>query len=210
MMESLRRECKSIILFWKNNKREIGVVALATLLITLHEYHDIRNEWVSYSIYYVVIPVVIILLLRESPFDWGLGWGNPKIWGPYVGISCVIFAPLLYFFSRTTEFQNYYKIEQFGLATYILTNCVSLFGAEFIYRGFLLFGLKDKLKEASIIVQMIPFVLVHFGKPEAETLSTIFTGIYFGWIAYRGKSFWPAYFIHLFINLFFVALINRR
>jgi len=28
-------------------------------------------------------------------------------------------------------------------------------------------------------------------------------------MAYRGKSFWPAFIIHLFINIYFVALINR-
>jgi uncharacterized protein len=56
----------------------------------------------------------------------------------------------------------------------------------------------------------VPFVLVHLGKPELETLSTIATGILFGYIAYRGKSFWPALFIHLFINIFFVGMVNLR
>jgi membrane protease YdiL (CAAX protease family) len=51
---------------------------------------------------------------------------------------------------------------------------------------------------------------MHLGKPELETVSTIFTGILFGYVAYRGKSYWPAFFIHLFINVFFLALINYR
>ncbi len=55
---------------------------------------------------------------------------------------------------------------------------------------------------------MIPFVLIHFGKPELETLSTIITGLYFGYIAYRGNSYWPVFIIHLFINVFFVAAVN--
>ena len=72
---------------------------------------------------------------------------------------------------------------------------------EFIFRGFLLFGLKDKFGEGAILLQMIPFTIFHFGKPEIETISCIITGIYFGYVAYRGKSFWPAYIIHLFLNL---------
>jgi membrane protease YdiL (CAAX protease family) len=56
---------------------------------------------------------------------------------------------------------------------------------------------------------MIPFVLLHLGKPELETISCLFTGILFGYIAYRGKSFWPVFLIHLFINVYFVWLINR-
>ncbi|MBN2395988.1 MAG: CPBP family intramembrane metalloprotease, partial [Candidatus Atribacteria bacterium] len=51
--------------------------------------------------------------------------------------------------------------------------------------------------------------LLHLGKPEIETLSCIVTGLWFGWIAYRGKSFWPAFIIHVFINFtvrYFVAV----
>jgi uncharacterized protein len=87
---------------------------------------------------------------------------------------------------------------------------VSLGASEFMYRGFLLFGLKDKFKEGSILIQLIPFVLLHLGKPEVETVSTIITGILFGYICYRGKSYWPALIIHMFINIFFVSLINFR
>jgi membrane protease YdiL (CAAX protease family) len=79
-----------------------------------------------------------------------------------------------------------------------------------MFRGFLLFGLKEKFKEGSVLLQMIPFALLHLGKPELETISTIITGILFGYVAYRGKSYWPAFIIHLFINVFFVALINFK
>jgi len=101
-------------------------------------------------------------------------------------------------------------MENFDFSVYFLTSCVSLSASEFIYRGFLLFGLKEKFKEGSILLQMIPFALMHLGKPELETVSTIFTGILFGYVAYRGKSYWPAFIIHLFINVFFLALINYR
>jgi membrane protease YdiL (CAAX protease family) len=65
----------------------------------------------------------------------------------------------------------------------------------------MLFGLKDKFGEGSILIQMIPFVLLHLGKPEIETISTIFTGILWGYICYRGNSFWPAYIMHMVVNI---------
>jgi len=98
----------------------------------------------------------------------------------------------------------------FNAFTYALTQVMSLSASEFLYRGFLLFGLKEKFGEASILIQTIPFVLMHLGKPEIETISTIITGILFGYVCLRGKSYWPAFFIHLFINVFFVVLINLR
>jgi membrane protease YdiL (CAAX protease family) len=55
---------------------------------------------------------------------------------------------------------------------------------------------------------MVPFVLLHLGKPEIETLSTIPTGLYLGYVAYRGNSCWPAVIIHIFINILFLILVN--
>ena len=115
---------------------------------------------------------------------------------------------VLYAASFIPALQSYYRIGEFKFLPYFLTSCISLAASEFIYRGFLLFGLKEKFKEGSILLQMIPFALLHLGKPELETVSTLFTGILFGYVAYRGKSFLPAFIIHLFINIFFVALIN--
>jgi membrane protease YdiL (CAAX protease family) len=79
---------------------------------------------------------------------------------------------------------------------------------EFLFRGFLLFGLKDRYKEGSIFIQTVPFVIAHFGKPGLETLSTIITGIYFGYVCYRSDSYWPAFLMHLFINIVFLVLVS--
>jgi uncharacterized protein len=40
---------------------------------------------------------------------------------------------------------------------------------------------------------------MHIGKPEIETLSTIFGGFAFGWIAYRTRSFLYPFLIHWYI-----------
>ena len=97
---------------------------------------------------------------------------------------------------------------QFNAGKYALETIVYLFAWEFIFRGFLLFGLKERFSDGSILIQMIPFVLTHLGKPEIETISTIIMGIYFGYVAYRGNSFWPAFIIHTFINITFVVFVN--
>jgi membrane protease YdiL (CAAX protease family) len=202
-------EVNSIYLFLKRNKVEAIVISSAMLCLSLHRYHPVWNDWVSDLLYYAALPILtIVVLLRRNPLDFGLKWGEYKVWSYYVAIVCLVAAPILFATSLTPAFQKYYSIELFNPVNYSLVNCASLFASEFFFRGFVLFGLKDKFKEGSIIVQMIPFVLVHLGKLELETLSTILTGILFGYIAYRGKSFWPVYFIHLFINGFFVLAVN--
>ncbi|MFC1921633.1 CPBP family intramembrane glutamic endopeptidase, partial [Chloroflexota bacterium] len=123
-------------------------------------------------------------------------------------IFCLIAYPILLIASANPSISDYYQVKEFSLMGYFLASFASLFASEFLYRGFLLFGLSEKFKEGSILIQTIPFVLTHLGKPEPETISTIITGLYFGYICYRGKSFWPAFIVHMFINVYFVASVN--
>ncbi len=211
MITFLKTELGGIWEFLKRNANEVIIIAAAVLFITLDRYHPIGPGWLSSLLYYGIFPIIIILLvLRKNPLDFGLRWGEPGIWGWYVLIICVIAAVILVASTSDKSLQGYYGQAGFNVFTYALSQVATLGGQEFMFRGFLTFGLKQKFREGAILIQMIPFVMVHFGKPEIETLSTIITGILFGWVAYRGKSYWPVLIIHLFINIFFVALVNFR
>jgi membrane protease YdiL (CAAX protease family) len=194
--------------FFRRNYREIVIISLAVLFLTVAGYHPIGPRWVSSLIYFAALPILIIIILRRNPLDFGLRLGNFKIWSFYVIATLIVALPILYVASRSSLLANYYTIPQFDVVKYCLETTVYLFAWEFLFRGFLLFGLKEKFKEGSILIQMIPFVLVHIGKPEIETISTILTGIYFGYVAYRGNSYWPAFIIHLFINITFLIFVN--
>lgn len=209
MTSLLIAETRAIARYIRGNYRELVVVLSATLFLTLHDYHTIGNTLLSSLIYYVALPLlVIVILLRRNPLDFGLRLGNGRVWGFYTLVTCLLSIPLLYFASRSQALYGYYTMEELNLPAYMLETIFGLLAAEFLLRGFLLFGLKDKLKESSILLQMVPFVLLHFGKPEIETISTLLTGIYFGYVAYRGNSYWPAFIIHVFINISFIVYVN--
>jgi uncharacterized protein len=211
MITFLKTEFTDIWEFLKRNADVVIIITAAVLFITLDRYHPVGPYWLSSLLYYGIFPIAVILLvLRKNPLDFGLRWGEPRIWGWYVLIICAIAAIILVASTSDKSLQGYYGKAGFNTLTYALSQVAALGGQEFMFRGFLTLGLSKKLGEASILIQMIPFVMVHYGKPEIETISTIFTGILFGYVAYRGKSFWPVYIIHLFINIFFVALVNIR
>ena len=210
MLRFLKEEFAGLGQFLKRNANETIIVLAAALFLSLDRYHTIKNGDFSTFLFYAAFPILVILIvLRKNPLNFGLSIGSPRIWLKYVLVTCLISAAVLYAASFVPSLQKYYKQEHFNFLHYFLTSCLSLSVIEYMFRGFLLFGLKEKFKEGSILIQMIPFVLLHLGKPELETISCLFTGILFGYIAYRGKSFWPAFIIHLFINVFFVWLINR-
>jgi len=203
MSNNVSSELKNLGGFLKGWYQEIVVNSFATLFMILFNHHKIENFWVSSLIYFGILPVLaILIILRKNPLDFGLRIGNYRVWIPYVVIFLLIAVPILYLTSDMSSVQGYYRTHRNSeFLTYVWKMAVYMLGWEFLFRGFMLFGLKDKFKEGSILIQMIPFVLLHFGKPEIETISTIFTGILWGYICYRGKSFWPAYIMHMVVNL---------
>jgi membrane protease YdiL (CAAX protease family) len=204
-----KQELKEISSFFQRYYREIVVTGLATLFLALNEYYPISHYWLSALVYFAILPVfTIIILLKRNPLDFGFRPGNYRVWLLYVAVSLLVWLPVLFISSRFSALEDYYTIPQFDLLRYSGEIIVYMFAWEFLFRGFLLFGLKDKLGEASILVQMMPFALLHFGKPGMETIGTILMGIYFGYIVYRGNSYWPALIIHLFANISFRVVVN--
>ena len=195
--------------FLQRHVTEIIVIGFGTLFLTLDKYHPISPQWASALVYFGILPVLTILIfLRKNPLDFGFRLGNIRIWGLHVIVVILVSTPVLIIVSHFASLSDYYSIEGFSLWKYALETTVYMLAWEFLFRGFMLFGLKDTLGEASILVQIIPFVLLHFGKPEMETISTILVGIYLGYVCFRGQSYWPAVILHLYINIGFRIIVN--
>jgi membrane protease YdiL (CAAX protease family) len=94
--------------------------------------------------------------------------------------------------------QQYYAPLGAGLPLPLYT-FLELFGWEFLFRGWILFGYARQFSGNALWLQAVPFAIAHFGKPEIETLSTIFGGFAFGWIAWRCRSFLYPFLIHWYI-----------
>lgn len=149
MINFLKEELGALGQFCKSNGKEVIIVTFSILFICLNEYNPIGNDTLSTFLYYAVFPLLVILIiLRKNPLDYGLKWGSPRVWWPYVLITCVIAAVVLYASSFDASLKDYYIASEFSMFTYFLIQCVSLSAQEFMFRGVLLFGLKDKLKRA--------------------------------------------------------------
>ena len=209
MIDPILREIGRIGTFLKQNYSETAVISLATLFLILSEYHSIGARWSDALLFYALLPLLtIIFLLRKNPLDFGLRFGKFKTWRIHVAVVCLVALPILFIASRFSSLEEYYVVQNVNLPRYFIKAVIYQASWEFIFRGFLLFGLKEKFREGSILIQMIPFLFMHLGKPEIEVISTIPMGLYFGYVAYHGNSYWPAFFIHLFINISFRIMVN--
>ena len=95
MIHFLREERDGIRQFLKGNGSEAIVIISATLFIILNQYHPIRNQSLSTFLYYALFPILVILIvMRKNPLDYGLRLGSHHIWGFYVLAICLAAAPL--------------------------------------------------------------------------------------------------------------------
>jgi membrane protease YdiL (CAAX protease family) len=138
-------------------------------------------------LYFIVPMFIIMVIFRENPTKYGFTLGDWRAGIVLTLGAIILITPILWLVGRgDLSMQNFYKSMVSGLPWSTL---LDLFGWEFIFRGWLLFSYTKKFGSDGIWLQAVPFALAHIGKPELETLSTIFGGFAFGWVAWRTKSF---------------------
>ena len=159
-----------------------------------------------YGCSFVVLGVVPLLIgrfgLRRPVRDWGVGLGDWKFGLPSVLICYFAFLPVLVVISYQPAFQAKYPLfdeAQKSVALFIiyeLSYMMYFIGWEFIFRGFMLFGLKPAMGFYAVFVQTIPFAIMHFGKPQIETLAAVGAGVLLGYLSIRTRSFWYGWMVH--------------
>jgi len=170
------------------------------------------KAWDRFLFYFVGSVLFIWLVYREPPSAFGFQLGDRRRGVLYTLVACVAMGVVLWFAARTPAMQAFYEAKvTTSLTSLTLLNGVELFGWEFIWRGLVLFGLARSFGPGpAILLQAVPFAFMHLGKPEIETLSTLFGGAAFGLIAWRTRSFVYPWLIHWFIVTFTLLVAVGR
>ncbi len=191
------------------------IIIMGTILPMIDYYNHRITGTKAYDrmVLYFVIPMIIILLVfRDRPSEYGFRIGDWRTGLIWTVIGCIAMAVILYFVARTPVMQRYYAAKAPDNVLYLLyITAVDLFGWEFMWRGFLLFGMAAVIGPGpAIFLQAVPFAFMHLGKPELETMSTIFGGAAFGFIAWQSGSFLYPFLIHWFIASLTMLIATGR
>jgi len=186
---------------------KIAVLTIVSTLVILIERYNKLTEWETldrFILFFLIPMVVILIVFRDSPRDYGFQFGDWRAGLILTAGSILLIAPILFFLAKSDpSMREYYDWQVQYLPWQLL---VEMFAWEFLFRGWLLFGYARKFGPEAIWLQAVPFALAHLGKPEIETLSTIFGGFVFGWIAYRTRSFLYPFIIHFFVSSFTIIV----
>lgn len=168
---------------------------------------------------FLILGILIIkLLFKENLRDYGFKLGDFKVGFFFTFIFLAVMLLLVWFVSATPAFAQKYphlpgaRISWDVFFIYEAGMLIYMFAWEFLWRGFMLFGLEKKFGYYSILMQMIPFVILHNGKPFLETFGAIFGGIALGILALRTRSFYYCVVIHIGVmfSIDFISTLRFR
>ena len=197
---------KELGMDWK----PVTVIVVSTLAMSVDHYHRIfASKAYDRLFLYLGVPLLVILFLfRESPSRYGFQLGDWKAGLALTALGCGGMTLVMLFVARSGSIRDFYALRANSIVLLIIDNGLDLFGWEFLFRGFLLFALYPVCGPYAILLQAVPFTIAHFGKPELETLSCIFGGSAFGYVAWRTRSFLYPFLIHWFLTTITVLIAS--
>lgn len=199
----------SAFLFWANPR-----------MAPFEEYHLVNVAALLW------LPLLsILLLIRQSPSEFGLSAGNRRLGAFWFAVGYAVMLPAVIISARSPAFAHYYSLrltQPLAIASwwpgprlsspswttfwyYELVMGVYFFCWEFFFRGYLLFGLARGSRIGAwgaIILQTIPFTLLHWSpiaaasKPGMETFGAALGGPALGYLALRTRSCFYGFLIH--------------
>src|SRR5690606_31911650 len=128
-------------------------------------------------------------------------------------VFILIMLPLVWIVSSFPQFNKTYPHLEDAKTSWLIFiifetgMLIYMFSWEFIWRGFMLFGLREKFGYYAVLIQMIPFLILHNGKPAPDTFGAIVAGIALGILALRTRSIFYCVFTHMSV-MFSIDLIS--
>jgi membrane protease YdiL (CAAX protease family) len=161
---------------------------------------SLRNQAIERLVLFGLVPLGILLALREDPRRYGLGRGDARRALALGGLAIVVTVPAVAAIAALPAIREWYGPSMSTVGGVLLTNVLDLVPSEFLLRGFVLFALLRAVGPFGVVIATVPFVMVHIGKPDLEALSTLGGGLVFGWLNWRTGSIWASAAYHVAIQ----------
>lgn len=160
----------------------------------------------AFIIMFSIPALLVIFIFKENLGNFGL---CPPIDTSQAlrlsSIIVIVSLPIMFFMASLPSFQHYYSIQHNLNGSFVLlsllTGLIYYFSEEFLFRGFLLFGLYEKIGFHSYWISNLLFALLHATKPTGETLFAFVIGVALSYLSIKTKSFIPAVLVHTILAI---------
>jgi len=182
-----------------------------TGLIDAHTQFGQLSAWALVSVAgYVIPPVLVTRFVLHRPLrELGLRARGVLSHWPKYALLYSIALPAIVVASFGAGFQHKYPFYDLAPHESIWPYLVAwwfLYGMQFValeffFRGFLVHGLLPRLGWISIFVAVVPYNMLHYGKPMPEAFVAIVGGIVLGTLSLKTRSIWWGASLHIAIAL---------
>lgn len=155
-------------------------------------------------VYFIVPAFLTIFVFKMRLRDMGIKLrGSMQGWPVYI-LMLAVMIPLVWYFSSTESFQRRYPFYQPAsdeslwpnFILWEITYFIQFCALEFFFRGFITLGTRKSFGYMSIFVMMVPYCMIHFGKPMPETIGAIIAGLVLGTLSMKSRSVVLGILIH--------------
>lgn len=156
----------------------------------------------------LVLPVALLLAIRQPLGEYGFRLGHGRDARIYL-LLFAIMLPLVGAAAATPGFRDYYPFykpaageslwPRFAIfeAGYVL----HFLAIEFFFRGLLIHGAKHRFGAWAILLPLIPYMMIHFGKPAGEAAGSVIAGLVLGYLSLRTGSIMYGVLLHVGVAL---------
>jgi membrane protease YdiL (CAAX protease family) len=166
---------------WWTAWRFIGYVFLPAMTIVCMPGERLRDYFISLRGFFSKLPIYVALFLLVLP--------------------AVIIASRTASFYLTYPFYKLANRSGFDLWAWEVLYAIQFVSLEFFFRGYILKSLAPRMGSTAIFVMIVPYCMIHYGKPLPETLGAIGAGLILGTLALRTRSIWGGVLIHIGVAL---------
>lgn len=160
--------------------------------------------WVAgcFTCYFAIPAAVVRWVFGLTLSDFYL---MPRDYWKKLPFYALLFLPVglaVLFVAQSPDFQAHYPFydEAYGWPDQIvweLGYALQFFALEFFFRGFMLRGTVAEMGSMSVLFMVVPYCMIHFGKPLPECLGSILSGLVLGTLALDTRSIWGGVTIHV-------------
>lgn len=165
-----------------------------------------------------VLPLAVwpIFFRRDRLADFGLRTRGFSAHAWIYAVCVAVMVPVLFLVSRQPDFAAYYPMYKGAGRSWLdflvweSVYLLQFFTLEIFFRGFLLRAMRG-FGAGAIWSMVVPYAMVHYGKPYLECDAAVIAGVVLGSLAMRTNSIYAGFLVHGTIGLLNdILALDRR
>ena len=201
------RALRALLVWYEGSRTAASDLESALRLADYWDFVTLVHWCLTRILGFGLVPLIVIAARRRGREGLYLGTKGTSEHAWIYGLGFVVVLSCVIVVSRWPSFATYYPFDRNAhrswaeLLTWEALYVTQFFALELFFRGFLLSGTRRAFGGGAVFVAMVPYVMIHFGKPMAETFGAIFAGLFLGTLAMKTRSIWLGFLLHIAIAL---------